>query len=757
MHRTRLSMLILSALLICILFTSCSDSSSLRLHSQETYTPTASDKSFHTRSSDNEKISASDYLQMTVDKKTMTIGINDKNNNYQWNSLPSEANNSAYAFGVTLCTENGIYILNSQDNSVCLGTASYEKSENSVTVSYVLSDKKETAQKNYEEITDEDIYVAFSVSYSLYEQSMTVTVDCSDIKATPDAVVSQISVLPYFGASYDDSVNDYFLIPDASGAVMHLAKDDINTPSVSVNVYGNDPYANVSGNNASATIPVFGAKRNNNAFAAVITDGDALAVINASRKTNTSPSSVNAVFNISPVAYNEDKTEIYYGKSYQDKITVVYKFLADSNADYIGMAGAAREEFINNNTLSSEGYKSSEDEIPFCITVVGSQDSNKLTTIQQASDILSILKAKGTDNIQLIFKGLLSGGYEQKALGSASILPSLGGKDGYAELYNSAKAVNYTLLTDVNIFSSSKSYPSSASSHTVNAEKASYILSNDLAFRNYRESRLSTRISTSTAIAGFSKRNAEMYAKTSGYKMYLTDISGLSADISRFLSSDVYAGADGVSVSDAGLVLYSDEHSTRQENRDTVDSLLRAIGGNGKLSVRGGNIYTLYSADYISDMEFDTHYNESAAYEPVPFAQAVLHGSLLYSGKAIDAGDPLYRYDMLQCIEYGAIPSFEWIYSTANIFCYDGYLLSERISEITEFYKKADDTLHGVSSSEITNHRKITSNADGKAISGVYCTEYSDGTKIYVNYTGSAVVTPDNVVVGAYDFIKTER
>ena len=156
-------------------------------------------------------------------------------------------------------------------------------------------------------------------------------------------------------------------------------------------------------------------------------------------------------------------------------------------------------------------------------------------------------------------------------------------------------------------------------------------------------------------------------------------------------------------------------------------------------------------------MEFDSHYNESAAYEPVPFAQAVLHGSILYSGKPIDAGDPLYRYDMLQCIEYGAIPSFEWIYSTSNIFCYDGYLLSERITEITEFYKKADDALQDVSSSVITDHRKITSNADGKAISGVYCTTYSDGSQIFVNYTGSAVVTPDNIVIGAYDFIKIKR
>ena len=48
MRKMKFSWLILSALIICILFTSCSQSTSLRLLSGETFTPSASDKSFHT-------------------------------------------------------------------------------------------------------------------------------------------------------------------------------------------------------------------------------------------------------------------------------------------------------------------------------------------------------------------------------------------------------------------------------------------------------------------------------------------------------------------------------------------------------------------------------------------------------------------------------------------------------------------------------------------------------------------------------------
>lgn len=742
---------------ICLLFTSCSDSKTLSLPSGEILLPKSSGAVYHTQSKETEKLFSSDYLQMSIDKKTFSVSINDKSNNFEWNSLPKKSNDSAFCFAVTVYNHNGIYNLNTQDNSVNFGTASYEKTDNSVKVHYILSDKKETAKKSSNELTKDDIYVSFSVTYTLYEQSMKVNIDCSDIKTAPDSIISQFSVLEYFGASYEDSVSDYFLIPDGSGAVMYLNKNDVYTDSITVSVYGQDPYVSDGSHTASATVPVFGIKRNNNAFAAVITDGDALSSISAKRKTASSPSTANAVFNTTPVIHSKNNSRVYYGNSYDGNITVIYKFLADDSADYSGMASAAREEFINNNVLPASSYNYTDDEIPFCISFVGEQDDNTLTTIQQATDISGILKAKGIDNIQLTFKGLLSGGFSQKNLYTSGVLSSLGGIESYNELHGYTKMLNYTLLTDVNIFSASKSYLQTNSTLTADGEKASYLLKNDLSFRNYSQSRLSSRIGTETANSGYSKRNPDIYAKTDDYTMYLTDTDSLAENISAFLQSRIFESADGVSVSDAGYILYSDENNSRQKNMNTVSALLKALGRNASLAVKGGNIYTLYSADHISDMEFDTFYTESDAYEPVPFVQSVIHASILYSGKPIDAGDPLYRYDMLQCIEYGAVPSFEWIYSTSNIFCYDGYLLSERITEITEFYKKADDALYGVSSAEIINHRKITSNADGKTVSGVYCTTYSNGTEIYVNYSGSPVVTPENIVVGAYDFVKITR
>ena len=735
-------------LAVCLLLSSCTPA----INVTEIYNTQNSGDKYHTSSSDTEKIASSDYLQLYIDKSTYAINIKDNTNNYVWKSIPDKSNSTACAFSLTLCTSKGIYNLNTQDNSVAYSSVTYEKNKNSVTVNYVLSDNPVTAKKAYDDITKDDVYVAFPVTYTLNEQSLITSINLADVKCTKGAFISQLNVLPYFGASYDDSIQDYFLVPDGAGAIMHTATTNVSTDSVSILVYGTDPYMGNTDSVASATVPVFGIKRNNNAFAAIITDGDALAVINATRKISAEPSKICAAFDVTPVKTNDDGTAVF-GNTYAGNITVVYKFLADSYANYSGMAYTAREEFINNGTLPYEKYNSNTDSIPFCITVIGSQDKTELTTIQQAIDIIDALKSKGIDNIQLNFKGLLSGGYSQKNLYSAKILKSLGAESEYKQLYEYAKRQNYTFYTDINIFSSSTK---TSSFNTVDGQQAVYNLKNDLAYRYYSESRLSSRIGSDVSSIGASKRNKSLYSEIDYYTLYLTPVKEIAQKLSAFISDDIASVCTDFSVNDAGYILSSDKNTDRQTAKKLVESEIKTLASSGSLSVRKGNIYTLYGADFISETEFDTFYPESNAYEPVPFVQSIIHGSAIYGGKAIDAADPLYKYDMLQYIEYGAMPSFEWVYDNSSIFCYDGYLLSERISEFTEFYAKANDALKNVSDATIISHKKITQDTDGKSISGVYCTTYSNGIRIYVNYSGSTVVTPENIVIGAYDFIKAE-
>ena len=754
MHNKRFIVSVAAIMLcLCVLLSSCA-TGSVKYRTGELIETKSADSSFHTFSGQAETVAGNEFIELCVDKKNHSIIVKDLVTNYTWNALSDKKNESAYAFGFTLYTGSGIYKLNTQDNSVAFSASSYTSENGVLSVSYLLSDNKETAKKSIEEMTKSDIFASFTVTYSVKEQSVYADIDMSDVKCTEGAFISDFSVMPFFGASHTDSADDYFLIPDNSGAIMHLDKNDESTDNIKVNVYGENPYNNSEEKTASATMPVFGVKRGNSAFAAIITDGDALAVINANRSANDAPSSVYPEFTITEVASADNK--ILKGTTYNGKISVAYKFLSDNNATYSGMAAAAREEFIANSVLSSS-KTDIENEYPFYLTIVGAADSKKLTTINQANDILGILKGKGINNIFLSYKGLLSGGYAQKNLYTSDVSNKLGGNSGLEELYEYTRTQNSTLMLGADIFSSSQKYLPADKALSIQNKVSSYNLPNDMAFKENAGSGLLTRIGNKSFRIGKEKMNPAIYSQTAGYNMYIMNINKLHDKFQTYLENDIFSSIDGLTVTDAGRTIYSDQKNDRQSAMKTVSSLLRAVSNYGKLCVENGNIYSVYNADIVSGMEFDTFYPESEDYEAVPFAQSVLHGTVLYTGQPIDAGNPLFRYEMLRYIEYGAVPSYEWIYSEANIYCYSGYLLSDRIAEIVEFYNDTTEIFTSLADETIINHRKIEKDADGNAISGVYCTTYSDGTEIYVNYSGNIASTPENIAIGPYDYVRVKR
>lgn len=738
---------------ICILLSSCSISGA-KFKTGSVIDAKNAGNDYHTFSGKTETVAKNDFIELSVDKNNHSIVVKDIQTDHTWNALSEKSNETAYAFGLTLYTKNGIYNLNTQDNSVAFSSSSFNIETGVLTVEYLLSDNQETAKKSVEEMTKTDIFVFFSVVFSMKEQSVYVDIDLSQMKCTDGAFISDFTVMPFFGASYSDTADDYFVIPDNSGAIMHLDKNDAATDNVKVNIYGKNPYNPDNENSASAIIPVFGIKRENSAFSAVITDGDALAVINAKRSTSGDPSAAYPKFIITEVANTDN--EHFKGITYNGKISIAYKFLSNDNAAYSGMAAASREEFISNSDLSSS-KTDVQDGIPFYLTVVGEDDSTSLTTINQTNDILGILKGKGINNITLSYKGLLSGGIAQKNLYTSRVNSKLGGKDSLEELYEYTRTQNCILMLGTNIFSSAKKYLPADKALTIQNSNASFYMRNDLAFNNNAGSSLYTRIGSKTFQLGKEKMNPSIYSSTSEYTMNLMSIKKLHDKFQTYLENDIFSIIDGITITDAGRIIYSDNKNDRQTAMNTVSSLLRAVSNYGQLCVEGGNLYSIYNADIVAGMDFDTFYPESEHYESVPFAQSVLHGTVLYAGNPIDAGNPLYRYEMLRYIEYGAVPSYEWIYSDSNIYCYSGYLLSERISEIVDFYNDATAMFTELADDTIIKHRKIETDADGKALSGVYCTTYSDGTEIYVNYTGSIVSTSENIAIGPYNYVKVKR
>ncbi len=737
-------------LFLALIFSSCGKNSEIVIPARDVVTPENAGEKYHTSlESGLKKVVSGSFTDLYIDTGTFSVSVLDKTGDILWSALPSSKNNASYLYSLTLYTENGVYSLNTQDNSIPFGGASYEVSDNALLVDYILSDKKETIRKKYENITKDDVFASFSVKYEIYEQSLKAEIDLGSLKCTPGGFIGEIAFMPYFDSS-DKSADDYIFIPDGSGAIMK----DGESGEYTVKMYNEDAFMSNVSSSAGAIMPVYGIKRGDGAFSAIITEGDALASVKTSR--SLACPYLGAYFTVTPVYNDENSGVIKSGPGYSDKIAVTYKFLSGSNANYIGMASAAREEFIKEGLLSPN-LKEDSGRFPVYILVYAENAYGEtLTTSKQVEDILSSVKSKGLDDVNVIFKGFLKGGLSNKNLYKTSISKQSGGENGVSDLYDYLKRLNYDFILDVNIMSSGKKYSGSSAQKSITGENAFYVSKNPLGYDENANNRLLSRTGAEAFNEGKSKTNPAVYGDNSPFNMFLLNVNKLPGKFSSFLKKGLNGLSDGYGIDDAGRVLYSGGDFTRQDAENTVREEVKDIINYGDLYVSSGNVYTLYGASYVYDMMFDSFYPESENYAPVPFAEAVLHGSLQYSGEPIDAGDPLYKYDMLQYIEYGASPYFNFVFDEKSIYCYNGYINSDGFSEIFDFYNDAKNALSDLSDDVITGHEKITKDANGKDISGVWKTAYSDGSEIYVNYTGSAVTTLENIVVGPYDFVKVK-
>lgn len=152
----------------------------------------------------------------------------------------------------------------------------------------------------------------------------------------------------------------------------------------------------------------------------------------------------------------------------------------------------------------------------------------------------------------------------------------------------------------------------------------------------------------------------------------------------------------------------------------------------------------LKNANFIADLPLKANAPENAAYVSVPFVQMILHGICDYSGTPINYADN-GREAFLKAVEYGAVPSFELVYREKKDGSDEKINYSRQMNDMAKFYEEANETLADLRDNRIKSHYGVAE--------GVYCTEYSTGSMIYVNYT-EADFTVNGVKVPSMDFVR---
>ena len=663
--------------------------------------------SLHSSAPDGfEKLASSGFIELYFNKETSEIAVKETTVNKMWYSMPDGAGASIVTIQVE--AQDGTHYLNSQDSSVAFSSWSFETVENGVKVNYRMFENKTAAQK--EAASPNDIAFSVDVLYYLKDGSFFVSAEVKNLSGNTKCCVSDFSVLPYFGAFASAGNGDFILLPDGCGAAAYPAYSDVKR-EYCFKVYGDD-YSVSRSDAESAVMGAFGLKNAGSAYAVIIDSGEEFAEIKAVADKN-SFSSVSAHFAMTDVSQKGDS--LYCGELYGKPVELCYKFLSCDSASYSELASSCREQFIRNGVLPAAATVS-EESTPLYITLTGAVKKSawlpgydEYTNFSQALDILTRIKSKGIDNIKLRYKGVFKNN-------STSLIGSLGGEKKLKELSDYARSQNISVYLDVNTVS-----------------YVSFLGRADFFAARSMQKYPSYYVQNETSL--FKNTVSQKYRFRPGKSAdsFVSDLISKTADYS----------VDGFCVGDAGNILVSDYSAAsmmRNESKSSYIMRLPALSNAGNVMIDGANIYMIKHSTDVINIPMTTAYEQSQDYVRVPFVQSVLHGMLTLAGSPLNL-DKDYKTAVLNCIEYGVCPSFSAVYSGKNV--QNNALFDNIINDIVGSYEQVSQALAGLEGERITSHSQPKS--------GVFCTTYSDSTRIYVNYNDESVsVGGVSVEAGGY-------
>lgn len=546
-----------------------------------------------------------------------------------------------------------------------------------------------------------------------------------------------IKLYPLFGAQPSVGQEGYILLPDGSGSLINFGEDrTMQQLTYNESVYGQDlSYYNENTGRQRIAMPVYGMKSGDQAFVAVISEGEAFANVYAAPSGSVGRS-------------NWATTEWQYRKRFFQSVSkstgegfYTYsgdKFIADARAtryypllpeksNYVGMA-----EVYRNYLIKEQGVKplqAPKKDIPLFVDIVGADIEKglfsdaylKATSTSEAAELVRQLYDKGIQHLQVHYSGWQQDGYSTHG-GYFPVDNRLGGNSGMKSFIDFAHSLN------IPVYLTAK--------YTLNTNGDDRFWWRRDGLRNLAGTVLEERKSEDQDAAAFV--SPKFYEKV------------VSKDLDDFKS----LGADGIYFEDGiGQQVNTDFNTRFGASRADVVEVQRGIlektkDALGSVAANNVNFYALDQMDHVHRLTDDYSYDVFIS-EEIPFAQIVLHGlrtyTLEWSNLREEFGD-----GFLRSIEYGAYPAYVlsgdkaddlkksyslWYYSLNYKDWIDG-LLKE--------YARTNEALAAVQDQYITAHRALAPNVKETVYGGDYRT--------VVNYNDTDY-SQDGLFVPAKDFV----
>ena len=602
---------------------------------------------------------------------------------------------------------------------------------------------------NAEETNELKATFNISMYLKLDGDSLVAEVPFDEIDYYEDFPITTMQILPYMCAS---GLTDegYLFVPDGSGAIIRFNNGKISSSAYSAGLYGWDYGQSRKEvvNDPITRFPVYGIAFENReaSLLCMVEDGSSYARILAdisgkSHNYNYVTNEYTLIHSDLADIAGRSLEEIYI---YQNKLPAGEKLSVRvqgvNSSSYVDMAKDYRNYLMGRYPELSD--KVTKTDLPTAVELIGSIIKVQhvlgfpkdlpyaLTTYDEMNTILKDLKDSGWEGLNVVLNGWFNRGVVHDWPNDVDLIRKLGRKKDFTNLLNKAAGYGYSVSGKAEF---QFVYNNKMLDSFVARRDASRFLSNEVA--GFHE--------ISDVWFGEDKESDTYYYARPGYsakaiESYLKDVDKLGikniawGSIGGKLGSD-YRSKDGVSRE----AVLNQHQSKLAELKDRENV------------VYNGNEYTVPYADLV--INFPIHADgTSIEDESIPFFPIALHGYVRYTGDSVNITND-YVSNLLNSAETGAGLYFIFMDAT-------GDELQE--SDFTYYFganydswKDAAKTLYNRYKSDFGNLTTETIENHIKLDDSVYCTVYSNGTKVYVNYRTFAYTTKDGVTIPAQDWV----
>ena len=559
------------------------------------------------------------------------------------------------------------------------------------------------------------------------------------VEANEKYRIGNIYIYPFLGHTLLGERDGYMFIPDGNGALIYLDdKEGRFSAGYSQKVFGNDvgveesyvlslfwdEYMTV--NDAEKIIaPVYGMVHTDSkmGYLAIIESGAECATIEAyPNGAYTNYNWITSKFRLCSLYVQPTSNSGGSVTKVTDRvpydIKVKFAFVRDEEANYAGLATRYREYLLENDKL-----KKCEDDYRIRLDFLGSERENwllfkkavSMTSTSQIEEIYDELQDAGVTDILSVYKGWQSGGIQDLPIKKYEVDGCLGTENEVKDLMESAKeeGILFYLYDDL-----LRANPSTGNTTFNTIKKLDRRLYSESTYQDVYETMVFETPAKSAAIASGLKKS---FVKNG--------ISNLAAaGITNTLFTYTYSG----------------EEYTRLDTASAYEEILKQLEDGLDLVLEEPlSIYWQYTDAFLDMPVGNSDYIFTD--QSVPFLSMVLKGSMpMYADYAnFEANKQEF---FLQLVETGIYPSFYLTYedpadllytNSSDIYTskYENYK-----EEIISYYNELKQVNEVTKDAYIIGHEVMPE--------GVTKVTYTNGVKIYINYSKNAVTADGYTIEG---------